>query len=83
MVSDEYGPEPSPPGMLAGSWAAALLLGALTLILGVVLALWKNASQYPEKSMLPEPLNSQATCTSPFSQWTTCQTHLIWSRHRG
>jgi uncharacterized membrane protein HdeD (DUF308 family) len=39
MVSDEYGtPPPPPPGVLARTWQATLLLGVLTLILGIIVS---------------------------------------------
>ncbi len=38
MVSNGYDAEPSPVGTLAASWPTALVLGALTLILGIVLS---------------------------------------------
>jgi uncharacterized membrane protein HdeD (DUF308 family) len=39
MVSDEYyTPPPPPPGVLARTWQATLLLGVLTLILGVIVS---------------------------------------------
>jgi|SRR5208282_3413570 len=44
MVSSDYDDEPSPPGMLAGSWQAALLLGVVTLILGLIVAFHPTTS---------------------------------------
>jgi uncharacterized membrane protein HdeD (DUF308 family) len=44
MVSDEYDDEPSPAGMLAGSWQAALFLGVVTLILGLIVTLHPTTS---------------------------------------
>ena len=38
------GAQPSPPGVLAGSWQAALFLGAATLILGLIVALHPTGS---------------------------------------
>jgi uncharacterized membrane protein HdeD (DUF308 family) len=37
-VADDYGGEPAPPAMLAGSWQATMFLGALTLILGLIVS---------------------------------------------
>lgn len=34
MLSGDSGAEPSPPALLAQTWQATLILGALTLILG-------------------------------------------------
>ena len=37
MTTGDYdGPSPAPPALLTGSWQAAMLLGALTLILGII-----------------------------------------------
>jgi uncharacterized membrane protein HdeD (DUF308 family) len=44
MASDGYDAEPAPSVMLAGSWQAGLLLGALTLILGVIVAFHPTGS---------------------------------------
>jgi uncharacterized membrane protein HdeD (DUF308 family) len=38
MVSDESGTEPSPLGLTAAAWQATLLLGVLTLILGIIVS---------------------------------------------
>jgi uncharacterized membrane protein HdeD (DUF308 family) len=35
-TADNDGSTPAPPALLAGSWQAAMLLGALTLILGII-----------------------------------------------
>src|SRR6266566_1859825 len=43
-MSDVGGTEPAPPGALAGSWQTALVLGALTLILGFVVTLHPSGS---------------------------------------
>jgi uncharacterized membrane protein HdeD (DUF308 family) len=44
MVADDYGAEPAPPAMLAGSWQAAIFLGALTLILGLIVSFHPTGS---------------------------------------
>ncbi len=44
MVADDYGGEPAPPAMLAGSWQAAMFLGALTLILGLIVSFHPTGS---------------------------------------
>jgi uncharacterized membrane protein HdeD (DUF308 family) len=44
MVSDEYGAQPAPPGVMAGSWQAMLLLGVLTLILGIIVSFHPTGS---------------------------------------
>lgn len=44
MVSDGYDAEPSPSAMMAGSWQAGILLGALTLILGIIVAFHPTGS---------------------------------------
>ncbi len=44
MVADDYGGEPAPPAMLAGSWQATMFLGALTLILGVIVSFHPTGS---------------------------------------
>jgi uncharacterized membrane protein HdeD (DUF308 family) len=44
MASGQDGTDPLPPGVLAGSWQAALVLGALTLILGLIVALHPSTS---------------------------------------
>ena len=44
MVSGQDGTDPLPPGVLAGSWQTALVLGALTLILGLIVALHPSTS---------------------------------------
>ena len=45
MVSDEYGtPPPPPPGVLARTWQATLLLGVLTLILGIIVSFHPSGS---------------------------------------
>jgi uncharacterized membrane protein HdeD (DUF308 family) len=41
---DGDGTEPAPPGVLAGSWQAALFLGALTLVFGFIVALHPSGS---------------------------------------
>jgi uncharacterized membrane protein HdeD (DUF308 family) len=38
LLSSEYDARPSPPSLLAESWQATLILGALTLILGLVVS---------------------------------------------
>jgi uncharacterized membrane protein HdeD (DUF308 family) len=43
-VADDYGGEPAPPAMLAGSWQATLFLGALTLILGLIVSFHPTGS---------------------------------------
>jgi uncharacterized membrane protein HdeD (DUF308 family) len=44
MASDEYDDEPSPAGMLAASWQAALFLGVVTLILGLIVTFHPTTS---------------------------------------
>ena len=44
MVSDEYGSQPSPPGLLAGTWQATLFVGAATLVLGLVVSFHPTGS---------------------------------------
>jgi uncharacterized membrane protein HdeD (DUF308 family) len=44
MVSGQDGTDPLPPGLLAGSWQTALVLGVLTLILGLIVALHPSTS---------------------------------------
>ena len=45
MVSNESGtPPPPPPGVLAGMWPATLLLGVLTLILGIIVGFHPTGS---------------------------------------
>jgi uncharacterized membrane protein HdeD (DUF308 family) len=45
MVSDEYGtPPPPPPGVLARTWQATLMLGVLTLILGIIVSFHPTGS---------------------------------------
>jgi uncharacterized membrane protein HdeD (DUF308 family) len=44
MVADDHSAEPAPPAMLAGSWQAALFLGALTLILGLIVSFHPTTS---------------------------------------
>jgi uncharacterized membrane protein HdeD (DUF308 family) len=44
MVTDDYGAQPSPPGLLAGSWQATLFLGVLTLILGLIVSFHPTGS---------------------------------------
>ena len=44
MVSGQDGTDPLPPGVLAGSWQTALVLGVLTLILGLIVALHPSTS---------------------------------------
>ncbi len=44
MVSDEYGSQPSPPGLLAGTWQATMFLGAVTLALGLVVSFHPTGS---------------------------------------
>jgi uncharacterized membrane protein HdeD (DUF308 family) len=41
---DGDGTEPAPPGVLAGSWPAALFLGVLTLVFGLIVALHPSGS---------------------------------------
>jgi uncharacterized membrane protein HdeD (DUF308 family) len=43
-MMDGDGTEPVPPAVLAGSWAAALFLGALTLVFGLIVALHPSGS---------------------------------------
>jgi uncharacterized membrane protein HdeD (DUF308 family) len=44
MVSGDSGAEPSPPALLAQTWQATLILGALTLILGLVVSFHPTGS---------------------------------------
>ena len=44
MVSDEYGAQPAPSGVMAGSWQATLFLGVLTLILGLIVSFHPTGS---------------------------------------
>jgi uncharacterized membrane protein HdeD (DUF308 family) len=44
MASDGYDAEPAPSATLAGSWQAGLVLGALTLILGIIVAFHPTGS---------------------------------------
>ncbi len=44
MASGEYGDQSAPPSMLASSWQGTLILGVLTLILGVVVTLHPTGS---------------------------------------
>ena len=45
VVSDEYGaPPPLPPGVMARTWQATLLLGVLTLILGAIVSFHPTGS---------------------------------------
>jgi uncharacterized membrane protein HdeD (DUF308 family) len=44
MISDEYGTQPSPPAVMAGTWQATLFLGALTLILGIIVSFHPTGS---------------------------------------
>src|SRR5580693_9614066 len=44
MATDGYDAEPSPSAMMAGSWQAGMLLGALTLILGIVVTFHPTGS---------------------------------------
>src|SRR6204780_482700 len=44
MLSGDSGAEPSPPALLAQTWQATLILGALTLILGLVVSFHPTGS---------------------------------------
>jgi uncharacterized membrane protein HdeD (DUF308 family) len=44
VATDEYGVQPPAPGMLTVSWQATLILGALTLILGVIVSFHPTGS---------------------------------------
>ncbi|MGA8455188.1 MAG: DUF308 domain-containing protein [Streptosporangiaceae bacterium] len=44
MLSGDSGTEPSPPALLAQTWQATLILGALTLILGLVVSFHPTGS---------------------------------------
>jgi len=44
MVSGQEGTEPSPPGVLAGSWQTALFLGVATFVLGLIVSLHPSGS---------------------------------------
>ena len=43
-MADSDGTQPAPPGALAGSWQAALFLGAATLIFGLIVTLHPSGS---------------------------------------
>ena len=43
-MADSDGTQPTPPGALAGSWQAALFLGAATLIFGLIVTLHPSGS---------------------------------------
>ena len=43
-MSDGYAAEPAPSAMRAGSWQAGVILGALTLILGIIVAIHPTGS---------------------------------------
>ena len=44
MASDEYGAQPAPPGVMAGSWQATLFVGVLTFILGLIVSFHPTGS---------------------------------------
>jgi uncharacterized membrane protein HdeD (DUF308 family) len=44
MASGQDGADPPPPGVLTASWQTALVLGALTLILGLIVSLHPSSS---------------------------------------
>jgi uncharacterized membrane protein HdeD (DUF308 family) len=44
VVSNEYGPPSSAPGMMAATWQATLFLGAATLILGLIVSFHPTGS---------------------------------------
>src|SRR6516164_9444242 len=44
MASDDYDDEPTAVGMLAGSWQAAIFLGVVTLILGLIVTFHPTTS---------------------------------------
>jgi uncharacterized membrane protein HdeD (DUF308 family) len=44
VVSDAYGAQPLPPGAIAASWQATVILGALTLILGLIVSFHPTGS---------------------------------------
>ena len=44
MVSDDYGTQPPPSVQLKGTWQATLVLGAVTLILGLIVAIHPTGS---------------------------------------
>jgi len=44
MASDDYDEEPTAIGMLAGSWQAAIFLGVVTLILGLIVSFHPTTS---------------------------------------
>src|SRR5215831_21369045 len=44
MVSGQDGSDRLPPGVVRGSWLAAVILGALTLILGIIVAIHPSGS---------------------------------------
>src|SRR5690348_15231106 len=44
MASDQDGTDRLPPGLARGSWLAAVILGALTLILGLIVSLHPSGS---------------------------------------
>ena len=43
-MADDYGGEPAPPAVLAGSWQTTLFLGVLTLILGLIVSFHPTGS---------------------------------------
>ena len=44
MATGDYGAQPSPPALLAGSWQATVFLGVLTLILGLIVSFHPTGS---------------------------------------
>jgi uncharacterized membrane protein HdeD (DUF308 family) len=44
VLSDEYGAQPPPPGLVTGTWQATLVLGVLTLILGIIVSFHPTGS---------------------------------------
>jgi uncharacterized membrane protein HdeD (DUF308 family) len=44
VVSDDYNAQPPPSALLAGTWQATLFLGAVTLILGLIVAIHPTGS---------------------------------------
>jgi len=44
VVSDDYGAQAPPPGVLAATWQTTLFLGVLTLILGIIVSFHPTGS---------------------------------------
>ncbi len=44
MISDDYGTQPLPPGVMARTWQATLFLGVATLVLGLIVSFHPTGS---------------------------------------